>query len=139
MKQFMPDVSAKERTMMLQENSVKVENTSYQRELNDDELTDRRENLSENCIVIDSEEDEFRNYKETYKAKMAPLKIRKKVLLSEIKNRQAGFQGIVYQMADHENGIMELYDADGRLINSRKLRPEERQAHLFPLKKVINE
>lgn len=35
--------------------------------------------------------------------------------------------GKVYYIPNFEDGVMEMYDAEGELIHSRKLHPEERQ------------
>ena len=58
-KQFMPGISAKERTQLLQENAAKVENTTYQQTLTVDELTDKRELMVDNCIQLNLLNDEL--------------------------------------------------------------------------------
>jgi len=138
MKQFMPDLSVKERLMVMQENAAKVEQTSYQKTLSPDELAARREDLADNCIKLNQFEDELKEVKDDFKVKMDPLKQTNKTLLTEIKTKQSTVDGTLFHMANHEDGMMETYDNDGVLISSRRLRPEEKQGSIFSLGKTAN-
>lgn len=138
-KQFMPEVSQKERTMLLQENASKVEQTTYQKSLTDEELGARREDLADNCIKLNQFEDELKEVKDDFKLKMDPLKNFNKTLLTEIKTKQSTIDGTLYHLANHEDGIMEVYDGEGLFVNSRRLRPEEKQQSIFQIKRAVNE
>lgn len=136
MKQFMPGTDPKERLQIMQENSAKVEQTTYQKQLNEDELSERRECLADNCIKLNNLEDELKEVKDKFKADMDPLKAKNKTLLTEIKTKQSTVDGILYHMADYENGMMETYDEEGLLISSRRLRPDEKQGRMFVMAKA---
>lgn len=138
-KQFMPEVPAKERLAMLQDNATKTEQTSYQKTLTPDELAQRREDLADNCIKLNKLEDDLKEVKDDFKTEMDPLKNKNKVLLSEIKTKQTTAEGALYHLANHDDGMMEIYDAEGFLIESRRLRPEEKQASIFSLPKAANQ
>lgn len=138
MKQILPDATTKERLMILQENAQKIEVTTYQKNLTDDELAVKREDLAENHIKLDQFEDEFSEVKQNFKLKVKPLKNANKVILAEIKTKQTSVDGTLFHMANHEDGMMEIYDQEGILISSRRLRPEERQGAIFSLKTAIN-
>lgn len=135
-KQFMPDVSAKERIIIMQENAARVEQTSYQRALSQDELAARREDLADNCIKLNQFEDDLKDVKDSYKIKMDPLKASNKTLLVEIKTKQTKVDGILYHMANYDDGLMETYDSEGYIIGSRRLRPDEKQGIIFSLNKA---
>jgi hypothetical protein len=139
MKQFMPDVTPKERLMILQENAHKVEQTTYQKALSAEELAARREDLADNCIKLNTLEDELKEVKDGYKLKMDPLKISNKTLLTEIKTKQTTIDGTLFSLSNHEDGMMEVYDNEGYLISSRRLRPEEKQGNLYSLAKAANQ
>jgi hypothetical protein len=139
MKQFMPDLTAKERLMILQENASKVEQTTYQKTLSPDELAARREDLADNCIKLNQFEDELKEVKDDFKIKMDPLKNTNKVLLTEIKTKQTTIDGTLFHLANHEDGMMETYDNEGYLISTRRLRPEEKQGTIFSLPKALNQ
>ena len=137
MKQFQPDLTPKERTMLMQENATKIEDSVYQRYLSHDELAARREDLADNCIKLNQKEDEFKIVKDSFKLETDPLKLSNKTLLTEIKTKQATVEGLLYHMANHEDGMMETYDADGMMIGSRRLRPEEKQGTIFSIAKTV--
>lgn len=138
MKQILPDATAKERLMILQENAQKIEVTTYQKNLTDDELSARREDLAENHIKLDQFEDEALEFKAQHKKKVEPLKGANRIILQEIKTKQTSVDGTLFHMANHEDGMMETYDQDGIMISSRRLRPEERQGAIFSLKTAVN-
>lgn len=137
MKQFMPELSEKDRVMIMQENAAKIEDTTYQKALNEDDLSERREQLAETCIAIDEFDDDLKAAKEFHKSQTKPLKSQNRQLLSEIKTKQVTAKGILYYMANHEDSMMEVYDNEGNLVSSRRLKPDEKQAGLFSLKKAM--
>lgn len=139
MKQFMPEVAQKERTTLLQENALKVEETTYQKVLSPDELAARREDLADNCIKLNQKEDELKLIKDSFKIEMDPLKNKNKELLTEIKTKQSTVDGILYHMPNHDEGMMETYDNEGYLIATRRLRPDEKQGNIFSFKQAINQ
>jgi hypothetical protein len=138
-KQFMPESTPKERLMILQENAAKIEQTTYQKPLTADELAARREDLADNCIKLNQFEDELKEIKETFKLKIDPYKAANKTLLTEIKTKQSTFDGTLFHLANHEDGMMETYDNEGYLISTRRLRPEEKQGTIFSLGKTANQ
>lgn len=136
MKQFMPEATQKERTMVLQESAAKVEQTTYQKTLSADELAARREDLADDCIKLNQFEDELKEVKDGFKDKMDPLKLANKLRLTEIKTKQSTVDGTLYHIANHDAGMMETYDNEGLLVSSRRLRPEEKQGTIFSLGKT---
>lgn len=127
----MPDASPRDRLVLLQDNATKVEQTTYQKALTDDELAVRREDLADNCIKLNQMEDELKEVKDDFKVKMDPLKVKNKTLLTEIKTKQTTIDGTLYHIPDYTNSIMETYDGDGYFVASRRLRPEEKQRNLY--------
>jgi hypothetical protein len=139
MKQFMPDVTPKERMMLLQDNAAKVEVTLYQKILSPEQLADRREDLADNMIKLNIKEDELNEIKGKFKVEMDPLKNKNKELLTEIKTKQQTIDGTLYHIPDYENKTMDTYDQEGIWITSRRLRPEENQGHIFSIKNAVNQ
>lgn len=135
-KQFAPEVNQDQRKVLLEDNAFKVEQTEFLRPLTTEELDLRRETLAENCIQYSELEDSKKIAMEGFKMQMDPINKANKILLSEIKTRQAKFEGLVYHIANHDTGMMEIYDSNGELISSRRLRPEEKQQTIFPLRKA---
>jgi len=136
--QFMPELTPDERLMVMQENSVKVEETTYQKILTEDELAIRHEELASNYIKLSSIDDEKKSVMADFKLRITPLAEANKTLLSEIKTKQTTVDGTLYHMANYEDGFMETYDHEGMLISTRRLRPEEKQTNIFHLNKAAN-
>lgn len=133
---FMPDVTPQERLRIMQENAAKVEEKTYQKVLSPDELAARREDLADNCIKLNQFEDELKEVKDEFKLKMDPLKALNKTLLTEIKTKQSSIEGTLYHIPNHEGGMMETFDSEGLLVESRRLRPEEKQGNVFSIGKA---
>lgn len=130
-KQFMPDVPTEQRLQLLKDNCDSMEETKYFRDLTAEQLDIKRETFVDNSIKLSQLEDELAAYKESYKQQMKPLKDENKGLQTQIKLRKEQFDGVLFHIADHENGIMETFDENGDFVSSRRLKPNEKQAKLF--------
>lgn len=135
-KQFMPEYTQEQRFQMLKDNCEKSEETTYARDLTTEELDVKREQLAQNLIDIDIQEDELDKIKAEYKGKINPLKADVKILIGCVRSRKEDVKGVLFHMANHEEGMMEVYDESGELISSRRLRPDEKQLKAFPLRKA---
>jgi hypothetical protein len=137
MKLFMPDLPEADRLRVLQTNADKIEETTYQKPLTEDELNMRREILTDNSIRLGDLEEAKKTATRVFKDQIDPLKAANKDLLLELRTKQAKVEGKLYMMANHEDGMMETYDEQGILIESRRLRPEEKQQNIFSLSKAL--
>jgi len=131
---FMPEIPLADRKILLQNNADKVEETTYLKPLTPEDLDIRREQLTDNAIELNDLEEEKKESMAGFKSRMDPLIKQNKGFLREIKTRQAEVDGILYHMANHDEGMMETFDETGELIASRRLRPEEKQQKLFSIK-----
>ena len=135
-KQFMPEERPDRRLQMLRDHADKTEQTKYYKDLSQEDLDIKREKLTDNMIKVSDMEDSLTEIKENYKEKMDPLKRENKELLVEVKTRKQVVEGTLFHLSDHENSIMETYDENGDFVSSRRLRPDEKQPKLFPIKTV---
>lgn len=136
---FMPDTPPAERLQILRNNADQVEETTYEKELTQEELDAKREEFVDNSIKVSTLEDELNSYKTSYKAKIDPIKQVNKVLQQEVKTKKQKVKGTLFHMANHESGWMETYDESGEMISTRRLRPDEKQARLFVADKAVND
>jgi hypothetical protein len=136
---FMPEIAPSERRLLLEQNADNIEETTYLKPLTPDEMDIRREELTENAIKLSELEDEKKEIVKRYKDQMDPLISLNKLLLSDLKTKQAKVQGTLYHMANHEESMMETYDESGECISTRRLRPDEKQGKIFPLPKASNQ
>lgn len=137
---FMPELSAEERLQILRNNADKIDNTTYEKELTDEELDAKREEFVDNSIAVSKLEDELAEKKKEFKNKIEPLKLVNRGLQHEVKTKKKEVRGQLFHMADHVNGMMETWDESGELVSSRRLRPDEKQVRMqVVLPKAVNE
>lgn len=135
----MPEAAAEERLRILRDSADKVEQTTYEKELTEDELIAKREQFVDNSIAVSKLEDELSEKKKEFKSKIDPLKLINRSLQYEVKTKKTEVKGTIYHLADHGTGYMETYDETGEMIGSRRLRPDERQGRLYIPPKVVNQ
>lgn len=132
LKQFMPELTnANERLIILQQNADKVEQTSYQKPLTEEAKNDKREILTDNSIQLFDLEEEKKEAVKVFKDRIDPLKKHNNKLLLEIRTGQETVDGTLFHMANHDDGMMEVYDNDGYMVESRRLKPNEKQGNLL--------
>ena len=105
----------------------KHEMLDYQHELTDEEVEQKKNDLSLSMISKDEMEEELKQIKEEYKEKMKPINENIAELLSQIKTGYSSLHGSVYMCDDQANGDMLYYSKFGELVHKRDLLPEERQ------------
>lgn len=138
MKQFQPTLTPGERLRILEENATKTEDTTYQRPLSEEELSIKREKHIDNSIQLNIKAEELAKIKDQYKKEMQPMVDENKVLLTELKTRQATVQGRLFYMPNFDDSMMEVYDEEGLLVTSRRLRPDEKQGTIFQMGNTAN-
>ena len=135
LKMFMPEVSDKERILILEQNADKIETSTYQKNLTEDEKLQRKEILYNNSLKLSDLAEEKKEAIAGFKEVMDPLVADNKTLLSELRTGQVQVTGKIYLMANHETGIMETWDNNGEFVSSRRLFPSEKQLRM-PLSAV---
>lgn len=131
-KLFMPEINNQaERLKILRDNCDKVEVDKYIKELSDEERYARREQLSESALKLRSLEEKKKELMTSMKEEIDPVKRVYNDLLTEIKTGQVELEGEIFYYANHAEGMMEIYDHNGEIITSRRLRPAERQGNVF--------
>lgn len=139
-KNFMPEIGdPKQKLQLLIDNCDDSEETSYYRDLSQDELDGRREELVDNLTQISSAEEELNEHKLTFKTLADPLKLKNKTLLVEVKTRKAKVDGRLFHIYNQEDGMRETYDETGDLVSTRRLLPNERQRRMPFIAKAGNE
>lgn len=127
---FMPELSPEERLNALRNNADRIENTTYDKELTQEELDAKREQFVDNSIEVSKLEDELNEKKKEYKNKIEPIKLINRGLQREVKTKKKEVKGQIFHMANHVDSMMESYDESGEMIASRRLRPDEKQVRM---------
>lgn len=126
----MPELTPEERLNALRNNADKIEQTTYAKELTDEELDAKREEFVDNSIAVSKLEDELAEKKKEFKNKIEPLKLINRGLQQEVKTKKKEVKGQLFHMANHVDSMMETYDETGELVSSRRLRPDEKQVRM---------
>lgn len=138
-KVFMPDVSPEERINIMRNNADKIDETNYEKELTQDAVDIKRETLVDNLIAISSHEEVLDAAKAVFKQLANPLKEKNAVLQREVKHKREVVKGVLFHMANHEEGMMEVFDQEGELVSSRRLLPTERRQTIPFIPRAVNE
>lgn len=133
---YLKSLSANERQNHMQSNAHSIDEGKYSRPITADEKTLLREKHTDNAIKLSDLKEEFDELKKQYKDNIDPFVQANKTLLSEIRTSQRIEKGTLYHLANYDAGMMESYNEAGEFISSRRLRPDEKQAGLFPLPKT---
>lgn len=112
---------------MLEDNCDKVEEISYMRPFSHDELSEKKDRLSDVSIEINEVEVAKKAQNEVFKAQLKPLAEERRQLLDDIKNKAERIKGECYKFVDQEAGEVGYYSPEGVLIESRPIRQDERQ------------
>src|SRR5688572_2084635 len=107
---FMPELSTEERLQILRNHADKVEETTYEKDLTQEELDAKREMFVDNSIQVSTLEDELNEEKSKYKGKIDPLKLINKTLQQEVKTKKQKVKGTLFHMANHDTSFMETYN-----------------------------
>ena len=131
MNKYMPNATPYERLQALQLNADKVETTTYQKPLTEDDLNDRREIIADNCIKLNDLSEQKKDAVRTFKDTMDPLIQENNKILTQIRTKQVEAEGRLFHIANHESKMMETFDEEGLLVSSRRLKATEMQQDLF--------
>lgn len=121
------NLSPEDRLVTLEGENFKVEEQTYLKPLTESELADRRTEFSQTSIEISVIDDERKEAMNGFKDRIEPLKAKKDAALTAIKHRGEMTKGKVYLMPDYENRVMHIVTPEGLVLDSRMMRPEERQ------------
>lgn len=137
-KKFMPEISPEERLRILRDNH-ESETTSYFKQLTQEEMDIRREQLADNSIKYFEHSEELKEIKSQFKEKMEPLTRSNQQIMQELKTGQAEVEGEIFKVPNYDDNMMETYNAEGDMISSRRLLPNERQQNLPFLRPAAND
>ncbi len=123
-----------EKLDLLKANCKSMEKQNVKVFFSEDDLAEMKSRLSEASIERNALEDELSDIGKGLRGKIKSETKTIKGLLIHLKNKFEYQEQEVFEFDDQENGMMLTYDSTGELINSRKLRPNERQTSIINFK-----
>ena len=133
--QFLQNESPKVRLQALKDSAEKVETFTYPKQLTDDELSLLKDEMVKDSVKLAKLEDEKKEFSTSHKSKVKPLKQSFSITLNKLRSKVDEVTEEVYLLADQEEGLMGYYNADGKLVHVRVLKPEERQHRIIDISK----
>lgn len=115
-----------------------VQEEGYTKVLKDSDITDKREELSDVCIEINEIEEEKKEVTAAFALQLKEPKLIRGTLLQAIKHKSEFRKGILYYVDDQESGFMYVFDEDAECVESRPLRPTERQAKIRTINQEVS-
>ena len=120
-----PDLNISERREMMQQDAMQVlKDEVYQEPLSDEEIAVRQELFKQMAITLADMDDKKKEFMDQWKAEQKPLMENYRKTLTELRTGQVSKRGDLFDMATPD-GLVERVNEEGRVINTRKMRPGE--------------
>ena len=120
-------MSSDERKTILEGEAYSVEEQDYMRPLDEAELSTLKNDLAQAMVQKGFMDNEFDEIKADFKERLKPIQATIKTGVMCLTSRMRNERGKVYLIQDHENRMMHTVTSEGVVLNSRPLKPEERQ------------
>lgn len=124
------DLSQADRRAVLDSEAATITEQDYMRPLADEELAALKSDLAQACVQKGFIDNEFSDVKADFKARLKPINSSINTAIMCLTSRMKNEQGKVYMVPDHDHNMMHSVTEQGDVLNSRPMRPEERQLRL---------
>lgn len=131
------DLPADELRTLLEGENCGMEDTRYMKPLTSEQLAEWHQKFTQLAIEKATIEDEYETVKDGFKARLKPIQHDTSYALTVIKQRGEYIAGKCYKIPDYDNKMIHIIDADGMVINSRMMKPEERQFTISHSSKAV--
>lgn len=111
---------------ILSSNAETITEGEYYRPLSEEDIEARRRLYADTCIRIKDLDSKKKLAVEHFKGKMKPLNEANSITLDEIKTKQVKCDGVLYEVPNYDDEVMETYNEEGDFISHRKMRPDEK-------------
>lgn len=129
-KRLFENYSKSERIQALKDNAEKMEDFSYFREYEPEELDLLKDYYFQDASELQKHEEVLSAAKAEFKLNADPLKARMKETFTGIRIKGRTVTEKVFLLADHDANMMEYYNEAGDMIHSRRMLPDERQLRI---------
>lgn len=125
------DIDPMQRITFLNDNCDGVEERGYMKRLKPEEIREMKDELAETGIEINDIEEEKKEANKIFKARIDPLKVVRKSLLANIKQKAVYTKENCYKFIDQEERMTTYYNGEGDMIDSRPATADELQSTIF--------
>ena len=113
------DIALEERASFLEDNCDAVEEVTYSRAFEPEELALKREQLTDASIKIADIEEEKKEVMDGFKERLKPLQERKADAIKALRDKSQTVTEKCYKFLDEETKMVGFYNKEGNLVSSR--------------------
>ena len=118
-KELGKDIALEERASFLEDNCDAVEEVTYSRAFEPEELALKREQLTDASIKIADIEEEKKEVMDGFKERLKPLQERKADAIKALRDKSQTVTEKCYKFLDEETKMVGFYNKEGNLVSSR--------------------
>lgn len=126
-KELGKDIALEERASFLEDNCDAVEEVTYSRAFEPEELALKREQLTDAAIKIADIEEEKKTAMDGFKKQLKPLQKQKEEAIEALRDKSQTVIEKCYKFLDEETKMVGFYNKEGNLISSRPAFQKELQ------------
>jgi translation initiation factor 2 beta subunit (eIF-2beta)/eIF-5 len=121
------DIALEERAGFLKDNCDAVEQVTYSRAFEPEELALKREQLTDASIKIADIEEEKKEVMDSFKERLKPLQEEKEEAIKALRDKSQTVTEECYKFLDEETKMVGFYNKEGNLVSSRPAFQKELQ------------
>ncbi len=121
------DIALEERASFLEDNCDAVEEVTYSRAFEPEELALKREQLTDASIKIADIEEEKKEVMDGFKERLKPLQEQKSEAIKSLRDKSQTVTEKCYKFLDEETKMVGFYNKEGNLVSSRPAFQKELQ------------
>ena len=121
------DIAIENRAGFLEDNCDAVEQVTYSRAFEPEELALKREQLTDASIRIADIEEEKKDAMDDFKERLKPLQEQKNEAIEALRNKSQTVTEKCYKFLDEETKMVGFYNKEGNLVSSRPAFQKELQ------------
>ena len=118
-KELGKDIALDERASFLEDNCDAVEEVTYSRAFEPEELALKREQLTDASIKIADIEEEKKEVMDGFKERLKPLQEQKADAIKALRDKSQTVTEKCYKFLDEETKMVGFYNKEGNLVSSR--------------------
>ena len=118
-KELGKDIALEERASFLEDNCDAMEEVTYSRAFEPEELALKREQLTDASIKIADIEEEKKEVMDGFKERLKPLQEQKADAIKALRDKSQTVTEKCYKFLDEETKMVGFYNKEGNLVSSR--------------------
>jgi hypothetical protein len=124
------DTPENEREEALLANCMETTEKTIQRYYTPEEMAQKQKDYAANAIIIRKATEKLNKAKDEWKAATKVPSDQNEYLIRNIRAGYEELEAQVYLFPDFDAGMVGVYDNTGNLLESRRMKPEERQHYI---------